>query len=81
MRAPPEREIALCNGGMLLGDGAVLMSLVAQLGNDNAKGEYYLTDVFALGRAAGHRAGIAEADPDAGHGGQLARRAGGRRSL
>jgi bifunctional UDP-N-acetylglucosamine pyrophosphorylase/glucosamine-1-phosphate N-acetyltransferase len=59
-----EREIGLCNGGMLLGDGAVLMSLVAQLGNDNAKGEYYLTDVFALARAAGHRAGIAEADPD-----------------
>jgi len=59
-----EREIGLCNGGMLLGDGAVLMSLVAQLGNDNAKGEYYLTDVFALARAAGHRTGIAEADPD-----------------
>ncbi len=59
-----EREIGLCNGGMLLGDGAVLMSLVAQLGNDNAKGEYYLTDIFALARAAGHRAGIAEADPD-----------------
>jgi bifunctional UDP-N-acetylglucosamine pyrophosphorylase/glucosamine-1-phosphate N-acetyltransferase len=59
-----EREIGLCNGGMLLGDGAVLMSLVAQLGNDNAKSEYYLTDIFALARAAGHRAGIAEADPD-----------------
>ncbi len=59
-----EREIELCNGGMLLGNGPVLMSLVAQLGNDNAKGEYYLTDVFALARAAGHRVGIAEADPD-----------------
>ncbi len=59
-----EREIGLCNGGMLLGDGPVLMSLVAQLGNDNAKGEYYLTDVFALARAAGHRIGVAEADPD-----------------
>jgi bifunctional UDP-N-acetylglucosamine pyrophosphorylase/glucosamine-1-phosphate N-acetyltransferase len=59
-----EREIELCNGGMLLGDGAVLMSLVARLGNDNAKSEYYLTDVFALARAAGHRVGVAEADPD-----------------
>jgi bifunctional UDP-N-acetylglucosamine pyrophosphorylase/glucosamine-1-phosphate N-acetyltransferase len=59
-----EREIDLCNGGMLLGDGPVLMSLIAQLGNDNAKGEYYLTDVFALARAAGRRVGIAEADPD-----------------
>ena len=59
-----EREIGLCNGGMLLGDGPVLMSLVAQLDQDNAKGEYYLTDVFALARAAGNRAGIAEADPD-----------------
>jgi bifunctional UDP-N-acetylglucosamine pyrophosphorylase/glucosamine-1-phosphate N-acetyltransferase len=59
-----EREIELCNGGMLLADGPVLMSLVAELGNDNAKGEYYLTDVFALARAAGHRVGVAEADPD-----------------
>ncbi len=59
-----EREVELCNGGMLLGDGPVLMSLVAQLGTDNAKGEYYLTDIFALARAAGHRAGVAEADPD-----------------
>jgi bifunctional UDP-N-acetylglucosamine pyrophosphorylase/glucosamine-1-phosphate N-acetyltransferase len=40
------------------------MALVGQLGNDNAKGEYYLTEVFALARAAGHRAGVAEADPD-----------------
>ncbi len=59
-----EREIGLCNGGILLGDGPVLMSLVARLDNDNAKGEYYLTDVFALARAAGQRVGIAEADPD-----------------
>jgi len=59
-----EREIELCNGGMLLGDGAVLMSLVAQLGNDNAKGEYYLTEIFALARAAGHLTGVAEVDPD-----------------
>jgi bifunctional UDP-N-acetylglucosamine pyrophosphorylase/glucosamine-1-phosphate N-acetyltransferase len=59
-----EREIGLCNGGMLLGDGPVLMSLIAELGNDNAKGEYYLTDIFALARAAGHRAGVAEADAD-----------------
>jgi bifunctional UDP-N-acetylglucosamine pyrophosphorylase/glucosamine-1-phosphate N-acetyltransferase len=49
---------------MLLGDGAVLMSLVAQLGKDNAKGEYYLTEVFALARTAGQRAGVAEVDPD-----------------
>ncbi len=59
-----ERDIELCNGGMLLGDGPVLMSLVAQLGNDNAKGEYYLTEVFALARTAGQRAGVAEVDPD-----------------
>jgi bifunctional UDP-N-acetylglucosamine pyrophosphorylase/glucosamine-1-phosphate N-acetyltransferase len=49
---------------MLLGDGPVLMSLVAQIGNDNAKGEFYLTDVFALARTAGHRVGVAEVDPD-----------------
>ncbi len=45
--------ITLCNSGVLAADSQTLFSLLAGLRNDNAKGEYYLTDVVALGRARG----------------------------
>lgn len=59
-----ERAIAICNAGILLGDGPILFSLVERLGTDNAKGEYYLTDVFALAHAEGHGSRMAEASPE-----------------
>ena len=58
-----ERAIDLCNAGVMLGNGPVLFSLIESLGTDNAKGEYYLTDLFALANAAGHRTAVGEADP------------------
>lgn len=61
--SPAERSIDVCNAGVLLGNGPVLFSLIERLGTDNAKGEYYLTDLFALATAAGHRTGVGEADP------------------
>ncbi|RMD62872.1 MAG: bifunctional UDP-N-acetylglucosamine diphosphorylase/glucosamine-1-phosphate N-acetyltransferase GlmU, partial [Alphaproteobacteria bacterium] len=57
-----ERRIEICNAGIVLGDGPVLIDLIERLGNDNAKGEYYLTDVYALAHAAGHRVRAVEAD-------------------
>ena len=48
-----ERAITLCNSGVLCAETATLLSLVAEVGNDNASGEYYLTDVVALARARG----------------------------
>jgi bifunctional UDP-N-acetylglucosamine pyrophosphorylase/glucosamine-1-phosphate N-acetyltransferase len=59
-----QRRIGLCNAGMLLSDGPALFSLIEGLENDNARGEYYLTDVFALARARGRRTAVAEADPE-----------------
>lgn len=50
---PDERAIRLCNSGLMAADAATLLSLLAEVGNDNAKGEYYLTDVVALARARG----------------------------
>ncbi len=58
-----ERRIGLCNAGILLGDGPVLYDLVDRLGNDNFKGEYYLTDVFAMAHDDGLQVRSAEADP------------------
>lgn len=48
-----ERANRLCNSGVLCADARVLFQLLAQVKNENAKGEYYLTDVIALGRSAG----------------------------
>src|SRR5437763_1720702 len=50
---PEEREIGLCNGGIMAIDARHLFELVDQIGNDNAKREYYLTDIVAIARAAG----------------------------
>jgi len=60
--APQERAIDLCNGGVMAVDGARLFDWLARIGNDNAKGEYYLTDVVALARADGARCRVVEGD-------------------
>lgn len=53
-----ERAIDLCNSGVLCADAATLLDLIAGVGNDNAAGEYYLTDVVALANARGLSAGV-----------------------
>jgi bifunctional UDP-N-acetylglucosamine pyrophosphorylase/glucosamine-1-phosphate N-acetyltransferase len=58
-----ERLIGLCNAGILLGDGKTLFELVDGLSSDNAKGEYYLTDVFAMASGEGLKVRSVEADP------------------
>ncbi|MGL5009919.1 MAG: bifunctional UDP-N-acetylglucosamine diphosphorylase/glucosamine-1-phosphate N-acetyltransferase GlmU [Paracoccaceae bacterium] len=57
-----ERAITLCNSGVICADAAILTTLVAAVKNDNAAGEYYLTDIIALARAAGHSAGVVLCD-------------------
>ena len=51
--SPAELEITLCNSGLLSADAATLMTLLAEVGNDNASGEYYLTDVPEIAAARG----------------------------
>lgn len=48
-----QREIPLCNSGVLAMDGARLWGLAERITNTNAKGEYYLTDLVALARGDG----------------------------
>ena len=48
-----ERQITEINTGILAAPAAALKRLLAGLGNDNAQGEYYLTDVVAAARSAG----------------------------
>lgn len=57
-----EAAVRLCNSGVIAGDARTMFSLLAQVKNENAKGEYYLTDVVALARAGGKRTAIVTAD-------------------
>jgi bifunctional UDP-N-acetylglucosamine pyrophosphorylase/glucosamine-1-phosphate N-acetyltransferase len=47
------RAIGLCNSGVMAINGAHLSDLVKSVGNDNAKGEYYLTDIVEIANAKG----------------------------
>ena len=59
-----EREVGLCNAGVVCAPAAELFALLRQVRNDNAKGEYYLTDIVALAVAAGKRV-VAVESPEA----------------
>jgi len=50
---PEQRAEGLCNAGVLCADAGRMRAWLAAVRNDNAKGEYYLTDVVALARAEG----------------------------
>jgi bifunctional UDP-N-acetylglucosamine pyrophosphorylase/glucosamine-1-phosphate N-acetyltransferase len=45
-----ERDVRLCNGGLMACRADLLFDLVKALSDDNAAGEYYLTDIVALAR-------------------------------
>ena len=57
-----ERAITLCNSGVICADARVLFGLVAEVGNANAAGEYYLTDIVGLAAARGLTAGVVICD-------------------
>jgi bifunctional UDP-N-acetylglucosamine pyrophosphorylase/glucosamine-1-phosphate N-acetyltransferase len=48
-----QREIREISSGILAFDAEFLLEALSRVGNDNAKGEYYLTDVVGLAREAG----------------------------
>ena len=61
---PEQRAIDEINSGVYAFDGDLLADAVKRVATDNAKGEEYLTDVVAILRADGHRAGcVRAADP------------------
>jgi bifunctional UDP-N-acetylglucosamine pyrophosphorylase / glucosamine-1-phosphate N-acetyltransferase len=48
-----QKKIRLCNSGVVCADAGQLFELVEQIRDDNAAGEFYLTDVVALANQAG----------------------------
>lgn len=59
-----ERAVTLCNSGLLVADRQLLFQLLSMVRNENAKGEFYLTDIVGLGRSAGFLTHVVEADED-----------------
>jgi bifunctional UDP-N-acetylglucosamine pyrophosphorylase/glucosamine-1-phosphate N-acetyltransferase len=58
-----QRAVGLCNAGVFCAAGRDLARWLGAVRADNAKGEYYLTDVVALAVAEGQRVVAIEADP------------------
>ncbi|MGB2203081.1 MAG: NTP transferase domain-containing protein, partial [Pseudooceanicola atlanticus] len=57
-----ERQITLCNSGVVAARADLLFDLIDGVGNDNASGEYYLTDIIGLARSRGLSAGAVTCD-------------------
>ena len=63
-RGETERAETLCNAGVLCAAAADMARWLGEVRDDNAKGEYYLTDVVALARGEGGRIAAVEAPAD-----------------
>jgi bifunctional UDP-N-acetylglucosamine pyrophosphorylase/glucosamine-1-phosphate N-acetyltransferase len=61
---PEERVIALCNGSLMAIAGAHLFDLADRIGDNNAKREFYLTDIVAIARGRGLATTVAELPAD-----------------
>jgi bifunctional UDP-N-acetylglucosamine pyrophosphorylase / glucosamine-1-phosphate N-acetyltransferase len=59
-----QREIGLCNSGVMAIAARHLLALLAAIGTNNAKGEYYLTDIVAIARRQGMPCRVVEAPLD-----------------
>lgn len=56
---PQQREIKICNTGAFCADGAKLSGWLSQIGNDNAQGEYYVTDLPVIAKDDGYDTRVA----------------------
>lgn len=60
--SPAERQVRLCNAGLMALSGAQALRLLERIGNDNAAGEYYLPDAVALAVADGLAVAVVPVD-------------------
>jgi len=57
-----EREITLCNSGIMAMDGAHMFELLDALDNNNVAAEFYLTDVVKIANDKGFNCAVVEAE-------------------
>lgn len=62
---PEQRQVRLCNSGLMAVRSADLFALLERVGNDNAQGEFYLTDIVNIANTDGrYCAVVVTDDPD-----------------
>ena len=54
--SPEQLAVRTCNSGVMAASASKMFELLSKVTNDNAKGEYYLTDIVHLAREAGGNA-------------------------
>jgi len=59
-----EKEISLCNGGIVCADGSKLFKWLEQINNNNAKKEYYLTDLPVIAAKDNRQTYVVEVSTD-----------------
>lgn len=62
--APDQLSIRLCNSGVMAGRAKDMLRLLQKITNNNAKGEYYLTDLVGLARGEGIGCAVAVSAED-----------------
>ena len=53
--SPEQLAVSFCNSGVMAATAETMFELLANVTNENAKGEYYLTDIVGLARSSGKR--------------------------
>jgi bifunctional UDP-N-acetylglucosamine pyrophosphorylase / glucosamine-1-phosphate N-acetyltransferase len=56
-----QRAVRLCNSGVMAVDGRALFALLDRVRSDNARKEFYLTDIVGLARGDGANCAVVEA--------------------
>jgi bifunctional UDP-N-acetylglucosamine pyrophosphorylase/glucosamine-1-phosphate N-acetyltransferase len=59
-----ERQVTLCNAGVMAFSGASALKILDEIGNANSKGEYYLVDAVGIARGKGLEAVVIETSED-----------------
>ena len=59
-----ERAINFCNSGFMTFNGKDLFEILSRIGNENAAGEYYLTDAVQIARQMGLKCTALEGDAE-----------------
>ncbi|WP_240050515.1 NTP transferase domain-containing protein [Pseudomonas mandelii] len=62
--SPQELDVSFCNGGVMGLRADTCLWLLERIGNQNAQGEYYLTDAVAVANSAGLQVTAVEVDED-----------------
>ena len=62
--SPDELAVGLCNAGVIAVRSDLLRAQLPRITDDNAKGEFYLTDLVGLVVGAGERAVVVRATPE-----------------